>query len=83
MTEELDAYKVEHLTLKQFCRLPKVYDSRYNVAAVYLLGNSLDRATLVVVGILKDVDTSVAFLAEVLADESSMFSSFISYTLLY
>ncbi len=87
MTKELDAYEVKHLALKQFSRLPQIDDSRDNVAAVYLLGYGLYRAALVVVGILKDVDTSVAFLAEVLADDGNkvveMFSSFISYTLLY
>ena len=71
MAEELDAYEVEHLALKQFSRLPQIDDSRDNVATVYLLGDGLYRAALVVVGILKDVDTSVAFLAEVLADDGN------------
>ena len=71
MAEELDTYEVKHLALKQFSRLPQIDDSRDNVATVYLLGDGLYRAALVVVGILKDVDTSVAFLAEVLADNGN------------
>ena len=66
MTEELDANEVKHLALKQFSRLPQIDDSRDNVATVYLLGDGLDRTTLVIVGILQDVNTSIAFLAKVL-----------------
>ena len=71
MAKELDAHEVEHLALKQLSRLPQIDNCRDNVAAVNLLGDGLYRATLVVVGILKDVDTSVAFLAEVLADDGN------------
>ena len=71
MTEELDAYEVVDLTLEKLSRLPEVNYRRDDVAAVHLLCDGAYRAALVVVGILKDVDTSVAFLAEVLADDGN------------
>ena len=71
VAQELDAYEVVDLALEQLGCLPELYDGRNHVAAVHLLCDGAYRAALVVVGVLKNVDTSQAFLAEVLADDGN------------
>ena len=71
VAEELDAYEVVHLTLEQLGCLPELNDGRNHIAAVHLLCDGAYGAALVVVGVLKNVDTSQAFLAEVLADDGN------------
>ena len=71
VTQELDADEIEYLALQQVCSLPEIDDCRNHVRTVHLLGDGLHGATLVVLSVLQDVDTSKTFLTEVLTDDGN------------
>ena len=71
MAEELDAHEVEHFAFKQVSSAPEVYNRGYDIASIHLLCYGLHRATLVVVCILKNIDASQAFFAEIFADDGN------------
>ena len=71
MAQELDAIEIVNFTLKQVSNLPKVANCRNNIFLAHLLCHLLYTDALVSLGILKDIDTSKSFFAEVLANDSN------------
>jgi len=71
VTQELDADEIEYFTLQQVSYLPEVHYCRDYIRAIHLLGDGLHGATLVVLSVLKNVDTSETFLTEVLTDDGN------------
>ena len=71
VSEELDAEEVEHLALEQVGRLPEVAHCGDDIVVTNALGHLLHRQALVGIGVLKNVYTPEALLAEVFADDSN------------
>ena len=71
VTQELDADKIEHLTLQEVSHLPKVNNCRNHITAIHLLGDGLYRAALAGLSILENIDTSETFLTEVFTDDGN------------
>ena len=71
VTQELDADEIEYFTLQQVSYLPEIDDCRDDVRTIHLLGDGLDRDALIVLSVLKDIDTSETFLTEVFTDDGN------------
>ena len=71
MPQELNAHEVVHFAFQQVGHVPQVDYRGYHVRAIYLLGDGLDRATLVVLCVFENIYTSETFLTEVFTDDGN------------
>ena len=71
MSQELNAQEIEDLTFQQISALIQIRDSGQHIVLVHLLGDLLHRSTLMGLCVFQNINTSQAFLAKILADNSN------------